>query len=37
MSNTAQDFERLITFIRDLGGRARAPDHRIAEAPRLVA
>jgi hypothetical protein len=25
MSNTAQDFERLITFVQGLGGRARRP------------
>ncbi len=41
MSNTAQDFERLITFIRDLGGRARAGleptgDYHRALAHRLA-
>lgn len=41
MSNTAQDFERLITFIQDLGGRARAGleptgDYHRALAHRLA-
>lgn len=41
MSNTAQDFERLITFIRNLGGQARAAleptgDYHRALAYRLA-